>query len=132
MASGYESPIDRRLREAQERGEFDNLPGLGKPLPDAGRDYREDWWITAWLRREGEGASMLPATLQLRRETEDLEKLVDRRSSEAAVRELVAALNEQIRKARVGLLDGPPVLLPPIEADAIVRGWRERRLKRSR
>ena len=132
MAPGYESPIDRQLREAQERGEFDNLPGMGMPLSDAGREYREDWWITAWLRREGEGASMLPATLQLRRETEDLEKLVDRRSSEAAVRELVAALNEQIRKARVGLLDGPPVLLPPIDADAIVRGWRERRLKRSR
>jgi hypothetical protein len=75
---------------------------------------------------------MLPPSLQLRRETEDLEKLVDRRSSEAAVRELVAALNEQIRKARVGLLGGPPVLLPPIDADAIVRGWRERRLNRSR
>ena len=75
---------------------------------------------------------ILPPTLQLRREAEDLEKLVDRRTSEAAVRELVTALNEQIRRARVGLLDGPPVLLPPIDADAVVRGWRERRLKRSR
>ena len=132
MGYGYESPIDRQLREAQERGEFDNLPGAGKPLPDAGREYQEDWWIRAWLRREGEGASMLPPTLQLRREAEDVAKLVDRRSSEAAVRELVAALNEQIRKARVGLLDGPPVLLPPLDADAIVGGWRERRFKRSR
>ena len=132
MSSRYESPIDRRLREAQERGEFDNLPGAGKPLPDAGREYQDDWWISAWARREGAGVSVLPPTLQLRREAEDLEKLVDRRTSEAAVRELVAALNEQIRKARVGLLDGPPVLLPPIDADAVVRGWRERRLKRSR
>ena|SRR5690242_19317074 len=132
MGYGYESPIDRQLREAQERGEFDNLPGAGKPLPDAGREYQEDWWIRAWLRREGEGASMLPPTLQLRREAEDVANLVDRRSSEAAVREFVAALNEQIRKARVGLLDGPPVLLPPLDADAVVRGWRERRLRRSR
>jgi hypothetical protein len=132
MGSGYESPIDRQLREAQERGEFDNLPGTGKPLRDAGREYQEDWWITAWLRREGEGASMLPPTLQLRREAEDLEKLVDRRSSEVAVRELVAAVNEQIRKARVGLLDGPPALLPPFDPDAVVRGWRERRFKRRR
>ena len=132
MGYGYESPIDRQLREAQERGEFDNLPGAGKPLPDAGREYQEDWWIRAWLRREGEGASMLPPTLQLRREAEDVANLVDRRSSEAAVREFVAALNEQIRKARVGLLDGPPVLLPPLDADAVVRGWHERRLRRSR
>ena len=130
MGSGYESPIDRQLREAQERGEFDNLPGTGRPLSDAGQEYREDWWVTAWLRREG--ASVLPPTLQLRREAQGLEKLVDRRSTEAAVRQLVAALNEQIRKARVGLLDGPPVLLPPFDADAVVRGWRERRLKRSR
>ena len=129
MASRYESPLDRRLREAQERGEFDNLPGAGKPLPDAGREYQDDWWIAAWVRREGAGASVLPPTLQLRREAEDLAELVDRRTSEAAVRELVAALNEQIRRARVGLLDGPPVLLPPIDADAVVRGWRERRLK---
>jgi hypothetical protein len=92
MAHGYESPVDRQIREAQERGEFDNLPGAGKPLPDAGRDYQEDWWITAWLRREGETSGMLPATLQLRREVEDLETLVDRRSSEAAVRELVGVV----------------------------------------
>ena len=132
MAHGYESSVDRQLREAQERGEFDNLPGAGKPLPDAGREYDEDWWVKDWLRREGEASGVLPPTLQLRREAEDLEKLVDRRSTEAAVRELVANLNEQIRKARVGLLNGPPVLLPPFDAEAVVRGWRERRLKLSR
>ena len=132
MAHGYESSVDRQLREAQERGEFDNLPGAGKPLPDAGREYDEDWWVKDWLRREGEASAVLPPTLQLRREAEDLEKLVDRRSTEAGVRELVANLNEQIRKARVGLLNGPPVLLPPFDAEAVVRGWRERRLKLSR
>jgi hypothetical protein len=132
MAHGYESSVDRQLREAQERGEFDNLPGMGKPLPDAGREYDEDWWVKDWLRREGEASAVLPPTLQLRREAEDLEKLVDRRSTEAGVRELVANLNEQIRKARVGLLNGPPVLLPPFDAEAVVRGWRERRLRPSR
>ncbi|SMC89901.1 DUF1992 domain-containing protein [Lentzea albidocapillata] len=33
---GFESWIDRQIREAQERGEFDNLPSAGKPLPGAG------------------------------------------------------------------------------------------------
>jgi hypothetical protein len=127
MVHWYESAVDRQLREAQERGDFDNLPGTGKPLPDAGREYEEDWWVRDWLRREGATASVLPPTLQLRREAEDLEKLVDRRSSEAAVRELVTSLNEQIRKARVGLMDGPPVLLPPFDVEAAVRGWRARR-----
>jgi hypothetical protein len=28
----YESWVDRQIREAIERGEFDNLPGQGKPI----------------------------------------------------------------------------------------------------
>ncbi len=132
MVHWYESSIDRQLREARERGEFDNLPGTGKPLPDAGQEYDEDWWVKDWLRREGGTSGVLPPTLQLRREAEDVQKLVDRRSSEEAVRELVANLNEQIRKARVGLMDGPPVLLPPFDVEAVVRGWRARRLRPSR
>ena len=129
MVHWYETSIDRQLREAQERGEFDNLPGTGKPLSDAGREYDEDWWVKDWLRREGDSASVLPPTLQLRREAEDLAKLADRRTSEGAVRELVAELNAQIRKARSGLMDGPPVLLPPIDVEDVLRGWRERRAK---
>jgi hypothetical protein len=129
MVHRYETSIDRQLREAQERGDFDNLPGTGKPLADAGREYDEDWWVNDWLRREGATSSVLPRTLQLRREAEDLANLADRRTSEAAVRELVAALNEQIRKARAGLMDGPPVLLPPFDVEDVVRGWRERRAK---
>ena len=130
MVHWYESSIDRQLREAQERGDFDNLPGTGKPLPDAGREYDEDWWVKDWLRREGATASVLPPSLQLRRDAEDLQELVDRRTSESAVRDLVERLNERIRKARVGLMDGPAVLLPPLDADTVVRGWRERRSRR--
>jgi hypothetical protein len=130
MEYGYESTVARQLREARERGEFDNLPGLGKPLSDHGREYAEDWWVREWVAREGEAGSVLPPTLALRRERDDLDRLVDRKTSEPAVREYVAALNEQIRKARVGLLDGPPTLLPPLDADEVVRGWRERRAAR--
>ena len=131
MVDRYESSIERRLREAQERGEFDNLPGLGKPLPGYGGEYVEDWWVRDWLRREGDSAAVLPPTLALRREREDLERMVDRRHTEEDVRRYVAGLNEQIRKARVGLLDGPPTLLPPLDADAVVAGWRNRRAQRA-
>jgi hypothetical protein len=46
-----DSVVERRIREAMERGEFDDLPGSGKPLPDAGTPYDELWWVKAWLRR---------------------------------------------------------------------------------
>jgi len=131
MSHWYESSVDRQLREAQERGEFDNLPGAGRPLPDAGREYEEDWWVRDWVRREGATSAVLPPTLRLRRAAEESERLVDRCSTEADVRELVGELNEQIRKARVGLLDGPPVLLPPLDSEAVVRGWRDRRAGRA-
>ncbi|WP_433731169.1 hypothetical protein ACQP2Y_21995 [Actinoplanes sp. CA-051413] len=88
-------------------------------------------WVKDWLRREGATAGALPPTLALRREAQDLRDSVDRRTSEADVRAYVAGLNEQLRKARAGLLDGPPVLLPPIDADKAVQGWRERRARKA-
>jgi hypothetical protein len=127
MVHWYESSIDRQLREAQERGEFDNLEGLGKPLRDAGRDYDEDWWVNDWVRREGSGSGVLPPTLALRREVQDLPQIVDRLGHEAAVRERVAEINTRIQRAKASLLDGPPVVLPPLDADDVVAGWRRRR-----
>jgi hypothetical protein len=127
MVHWYESSIDRQLREAAERGEFDNLDGAGKPLRDHGREYDEDWWVKDWLAREGATAGVIPPTLALRREVEDLETRVDRLGAEREVRDYVAELNERIRRARVGLMDGPPVLLPPRDADGVVAGWRWRR-----
>jgi len=127
MVHWYESSIDRQLREATERGEFDNLQGSGKPLPGHGREYEEDWWVKDWLEREGATAGVIPPTLALRRDVEDLEARVDRLRTEREVRDHVAELNERIRKANVGLMDGPPVVLPPRDADRVVAGWRERR-----
>jgi hypothetical protein len=64
MAGGYESAIEQQIREAQERGDFDNLPGAGKPLPGAGEHYNEDWWLKEWIRRENI-SGVLPASLAL-------------------------------------------------------------------
>ncbi|GLY07863.1 DUF1992 domain-containing protein [Actinoplanes sp. NBRC 101535] len=127
MAYWYESSIDRQLREATERGEFDNLPGLGKPLSDHGREYDDDWWVKEWLEREGATAGVIPPTLALRREVEDLAERVDRLRTESEVRGYVAEMNERLRKARLGMMDGPPTVLPPRDVDAEVAGWRERR-----
>jgi hypothetical protein len=124
MVQWYESSIDRQLREATERGEFENLAGAGKPLPDHGRDYDEDWWVKDWLEREGATAGVIPPTLALRRETEDLANRLGRLRSEREVRDYVDELNERIRKARVGLLDGPPAVLPPIDPEWAVKEWR--------
>jgi len=30
---GYEKIVEQRIKEAMEKGEFENLPGKGKPIP---------------------------------------------------------------------------------------------------
>ena len=38
----WENWIDQQIREAQERGEFDELPGAGKPLNLTPNPYAQD------------------------------------------------------------------------------------------
>jgi len=46
--------IDEIIRVAQEKGEFDDLPGTGKPLPGAGTKDDDLWWVRSWLKRNQE------------------------------------------------------------------------------
>ena len=48
----FEDHVDRLIREAIERGEFDDLPGKGKPVPGAGTKDDEFWWLRDWVKRE--------------------------------------------------------------------------------
>jgi Domain of unknown function (DUF1992) len=131
MASWYESHIDRQIREAQERGEFDDLPGAGKPLPGYGQPDDEDWWLKDLVRRENITGA-LPASLKLRREVEDIAQTVAAKKTEAAVRKVVEELNDRIRKAQRGHLDGPPVVLSTVDTDEVVAAWRSVQAGRQR
>ena len=46
--------IDEVIREAQERGDFDDLPGKGRPIPGAGKPDDDLWWVRAWIKRQRE------------------------------------------------------------------------------
>jgi hypothetical protein len=49
----WESVAERRIREAMERGEFDDLEGLGRPIADLDQPYDELWWVKKLCQREG-------------------------------------------------------------------------------
>lgn len=53
-ADRYENHVDRLIREAMERGDFDDLGGKGKPIPGAGSIDDELWWVRRWMRRNRE------------------------------------------------------------------------------
>jgi hypothetical protein len=49
--------IDALIKEADARGEFDNLPGTGKPIPGAGTKDDDLWWVRSWLERNKDSQS---------------------------------------------------------------------------
>lgn len=123
-APRFESWIDRQIREAVERGEFDNLSGTGKPLPDHGEMYDENWWVKAKMRREG--LTYLAPSLLLRRDAEDAETAAADAKSEDEIRRIVAVMNERIADANRNGLDGPAHGVKLLNADRIILDWRRR------
>lgn len=64
----WESWIEQQIREAQEAGAFDQLPGAGKPLPSLIKEYDPLWWVKNLVQREQ--ISILPPSLELLRKVE--------------------------------------------------------------
>jgi hypothetical protein len=118
----WETWIDRQIRDGIERGEFDGLPGHGKPLPDVDRPHDELWWVRDKLRREG--VSYLPPTLALRKDVEDARAAIDGVTTEAEVRQIVTEINERIRSVNRLATSGPPTNLMPLDLDRTLDEWR--------
>jgi hypothetical protein len=122
----FETWVDRQIRDAADRGAFDDLPGAGKPLPEQGAPDDELWWVKNYLRREGVSTdALLPTPLRLRKQIEQLPDTVRDLRSEQAVRDVVAELNRQV----ADWLRAPsgPWTVRPVNADSIVRQWRAER-----
>ncbi|MFG3255509.1 DUF1992 domain-containing protein [Streptomyces sp. NPDC048172] len=123
----FESWADRQIREAEERGEFANLPGAGKPLKDEKRPYNEQWWVERKMRDEN--LSHLPPSLVLRKEADEARAALARARSEAEVREIVEGINEKIRAAIKYPPEGPPHRLAPFDMERALDEWRASREK---
>lgn len=121
----WESFVDRQIREAQERGEFDDLPGSGKPIPDLHRPHDELWWVRKKLKEEG--LAYVPPSLQIRKDVDEALARVEAALSERQVREIVTEVNDAIRRANRSGVRGPATMLVPLDEERVVREWRERR-----
>ncbi|MET8950905.1 DnaJ family domain-containing protein [Streptomyces sp. NPDC004393] len=122
----FESFADKQIRDAQERGEFANLPGAGEPSASVTETvYDELWWIKRKMAREG--LAVLPPTLALRKEAEDTLLAVAAAPSERVVRRMIEALNVKIRDMMFKPPPGPPLGLKPYDVEEVVRQWHERR-----
>ncbi|MBK5222104.1 MAG: DUF1992 domain-containing protein [Acidimicrobiia bacterium] len=117
----FETWIDRQIRAAQERGEFDHLAGAGKPLPGLDGSRDPDWWHKQLLRREG--VAQLPTTLRVRKELEESLEAIAVADSEEEVRDILATINQRIRNVNRLASSSPPSNLMPLDVERVVRTW---------
>ena len=125
----FETPLDRAIREATERGAFDDLPGAGKPLAFK-RPGDPDWWLKDLVEREGiSGGEIVDSTVALRLEADGFPESLADLASEDAVRSVLADFNRRVaedwRRPLTG--KGSPIIARPVDAEAMLQAWREMR-----
>ncbi|MFA9446455.1 DUF1992 domain-containing protein [Egicoccus sp. AB-alg6-2] len=118
----WESWIERQIRQAQERGDFDALPGAGRPIPDLHTPRDENWWLKKKIERER--IATLPPALAIRHERDETMERVTRARTEREVRALVEALNVRIRRVNATVTFGPSTSVAALDVDDVVAAWR--------
>jgi len=96
----FDNPIrkiaERKIREAQENGEFNNLPGRGKPLKlEDDRNIPEDLRIAYKILKN---ADCLPPELEAKKEIRQMEDLLETIPDEKEKYKLIKRINYQIMK----------------------------------
>jgi DnaJ family protein C protein 28 len=85
----WESLIDKKIREAMEQGEFDNLAGCGEPIDLSENPFEDPDWRTA--HRMLRNAGFAPAWIE---ERKDIDKEL------AGARSVLARAATVLRNAR--------------------------------
>ena len=125
----YETAVDRAIREAAERGAFDDLPGAGKPLPMRNTGD-PDWWLKDLMVREGiTGSELLPPAVALRREADGFPESLRGLPDESAVRRVLDDFNARVEAdwRRPGIGKGTPIVARRVDVEALVAEWAARR-----
>ncbi|MEU4603544.1 DUF1992 domain-containing protein [Kribbella sp. NPDC023972] len=116
--------VEAQIRRAQNAGEFDDLPGAGKPLTKLAEPHDPDWWVKDFIRREQiETDALLPPAVLLRKEKQQVYEKVRGMRREAEVRDYLADLNQRIL---INIRDttGPVVPVGTVDEEAILAHWR--------
>ena len=96
MIPGFIRIVEQRIREAQKKGEFENLEGSGKPL-----DFAADQAVAEELRlayKILKNADCLPPELELKKEIWQTEELLAGMSDTAEKYRVMKKLNFLILK----------------------------------
>jgi len=93
---GMEKIIERKIKEAQEKGEFDNLPGKGEPLKlDDDSHVPEDLRLAYKILKN---ADCLPPEIELQKEIRQMEDLLADIPDEKERYRLIKKINLKITR----------------------------------
>ncbi len=90
----FQKIVEKRIKEAQERGEFENLPGRGAPLR-----LEDDSHVPEDLRlayKILKNADCLPPEIQMKKEIRQMEDLLDAIPDEKEKFRLIKKINYKI------------------------------------
>ncbi|WP_267617429.1 DnaJ family domain-containing protein [Gordonia bronchialis] len=121
-----ESRVEKMIREATERGDFDNLPGMGKPLNLKGLDD-PDWWAKQKIKDEDlDSSALLPPTLQLRKERDGFPGSLRDIADETAVRTILEDFNRRVKQDRLRPTMGPAshLVARTVDVEEMIEDWR--------
>jgi hypothetical protein len=93
---GHLKIVEKRIQEAQRKGEFDNLPGRGKPI-----DFEEDRHIPEDLRlayKILKNADCLPPEIEEKKEIRQMEDMLANIPDEKEKYKLIKKINYKIMK----------------------------------
>jgi len=96
MLTGFEKIVEERIRQAQKKGEFDNLPGSGKPLK-----FEDNCYIMEELRlayKILKNADCIPPEIELKKEINRMEDLLFKMDDTAEKYSAIKKLNFLIMK----------------------------------
>jgi hypothetical protein len=127
VGQSWESYTDALFHQAEREGRFKNLSGAGKPIPGLDEPYDENWWLKQMLKRED--LSALPDTLRFKLELQKELEQLPRIPLEAQLREKISQINARIRMMNASSVDGPPLNLNMLDAEALIERWRANRAR---
>ncbi|PID73283.1 MAG: molecular chaperone DnaJ [Desulfobacterales bacterium] len=106
MLGGFEKIVEERIRQAQARGEFRDLPGSGAPLPVQDDVHVPEDLRLAWKMLKNAGC--LPPEVELKKEIRRTEELLAGMDDTAERYKTLQKLNFLVMKcnaARSGTLE---------------------------
>ena len=103
----FQKIVEKRIKEAQERGDFDNLPGHGEPI-----NIEDDSHIPEDMRlayKILKNADCIPPELQLRKEIRRMEDMLDGIPDEKEKYRQIKRINYKIMQLNM-IRDKSPLL----------------------